>query len=73
MGMKHCSVFAVPVWLSEVLGMHGELAHILEGSFCSIWQLGVETQLVACSSGGECPVYVDLEGAQAFSFLSGER
>lgn len=49
MGMKCCSVFAVPVWLLEALGMHREIAHILEkGSIiCSIWQLGVETQLTA--------------------------
>lgn len=46
MSTKCCSGFAVCVWLLEVLGMHGEIAHALgEGSVCSVWQLSIKTQL----------------------------
>lgn len=69
MGMKRCRVFAVPVWLSEALGMHGEIALLLEKvSICSIWQLSVKTQLTAPPLWA-VSCYVDLERAPGFSLL----
>lgn len=62
MDMKCCSAFAFPVWLLEELGMHGEVAHILEkDSVCSIWQLSVKAQLTAPPLWGEVSCYVNLE------------
>lgn len=52
MSMKCCSGFAVCVWLVEVLGLHGKIAHVLgKGCACSVWQLSIKTQLTAPTLG----------------------
>jgi len=71
--MKCCSVFSVPVWLSEALGMRGEIAQISEkGSICSIWQLSVKTQLMPPLLWWGVSCYVDLEQAEPSSERGGE-